>query len=129
MDPGVGTDRRAVAASAGGHFLVGPDNGLLAPAIEWLGGADRAVEISDSRARLVPTSRTLTSCRIAVDGTEADLTLVETFAGAAPGEPLLLLDSSGHVALAVNGGHAATRFSLAPGREVVITPRTPGGDG
>lgn len=29
VDPGVGTGRRAVAASAGGHFFVAPDNGLL----------------------------------------------------------------------------------------------------
>lgn len=30
IDPGVGTARRALAAQAGGHFFVGPDNGLLA---------------------------------------------------------------------------------------------------
>ena len=30
IDPGVGTARRALAAQAGGHSFVGPDNGLLA---------------------------------------------------------------------------------------------------
>jgi S-adenosyl-L-methionine hydrolase (adenosine-forming) len=29
VDPGVGTERRALAASAGRHFFVAPDNGLL----------------------------------------------------------------------------------------------------
>lgn len=29
VDPGVGSDRRAVAVEAGGHYFVAPDNGLL----------------------------------------------------------------------------------------------------
>ena len=29
VDPGVGTERRALAAAARGHYFVGPDNGLL----------------------------------------------------------------------------------------------------
>jgi S-adenosyl-L-methionine hydrolase (adenosine-forming) len=29
VDPGVGTGRRALAAAAGGHYFVAPDNGLL----------------------------------------------------------------------------------------------------
>jgi len=31
VDPGVGTDRAALAIRAGGHALVGPDNGVLLP--------------------------------------------------------------------------------------------------
>src|SRR2546422_10577234 len=31
VDPGVGTDRRALVVVAGGHFFVGPDNGLFTP--------------------------------------------------------------------------------------------------
>lgn len=31
VDPGVGTARAAMAAQAGGHFFVGPDNGLFWP--------------------------------------------------------------------------------------------------
>jgi S-adenosyl-L-methionine hydrolase (adenosine-forming) len=45
VDPGVGTERRAVAVSAGDALLVGPDNGLLAPAWEALGGAAAAVSL------------------------------------------------------------------------------------
>jgi S-adenosyl-L-methionine hydrolase (adenosine-forming) len=59
VDPGVGTKRRAVAVKAGdGRQLVGPDNGLLSLAIERLGGAAAAVEISDSPLRLDPVSAT-----------------------------------------------------------------------
>jgi S-adenosylmethionine hydrolase len=32
VDPGVGTDRAAIVVRAGGHALVGPDNGVLLPA-------------------------------------------------------------------------------------------------
>jgi S-adenosylmethionine hydrolase len=47
VDPGVATSRRAVAIEvAGGEgVLVGPDNGLLAPAVAMAGGAERAVEL------------------------------------------------------------------------------------
>ena len=34
VDPGVGSARRAIAAEAGGHRFVGPDNGLLSWALE-----------------------------------------------------------------------------------------------
>ncbi|MER3455341.1 MAG: hypothetical protein C4303_01150 [candidate division GAL15 bacterium] len=37
VDPTVGTARRAVVVSSGGHLLVGPDNGLLLPAARSLG--------------------------------------------------------------------------------------------
>jgi S-adenosylmethionine hydrolase len=48
VDPGVGTDRRAVAVEvAGGEAVfIGPDNGLLAPAVSMSGGAERAVELT-----------------------------------------------------------------------------------
>jgi|SRR5271157_1366016 len=34
VDPGVGTGRRPMAARVGGHFFVGPDNGLCTPLIQ-----------------------------------------------------------------------------------------------
>lgn len=34
VDPGVGSSRRAIAASAGGQFFVGPDNGLFSYVFE-----------------------------------------------------------------------------------------------
>ena len=50
VDPGVGTDRRAVAVEVGDgeSVLVGPDNGLLAPAVAMVGGAGRAVSLTDT---------------------------------------------------------------------------------
>ena len=49
VDPGVATSRRAIAVEVGGgaSVLVGPDNGLLAPAVSMVGGATRAVELSN----------------------------------------------------------------------------------
>jgi len=49
VDPGVGTERRGVAVEVGGgqSVLVGPDNGLLAPAVAMVGGAGRAVSLTD----------------------------------------------------------------------------------
>src|SRR5205823_15129321 len=59
VDPGVGSARRAVAvATSEGRFLVGPDNGLLSRALDRLGGALDAVELSRSAFRLEPVSAT-----------------------------------------------------------------------
>lgn len=49
-----------------------------------------------------------------------------TFADVAPGELVVLLDSAGHVAVAVNRGSAATVLGIGPGTEVVIGPRSTG---
>ncbi|MEX2322222.1 MAG: SAM-dependent chlorinase/fluorinase [Acidimicrobiia bacterium] len=52
VDPGVGTGRRGIAAeTAWGHF-VGPDNGLLAPAVAMVGGATRIVSLDNEEFRL-----------------------------------------------------------------------------
>jgi S-adenosylmethionine hydrolase len=47
VDPGVGTERRAIAVEAANGVLVGPDNGLLGWAADALGGALKAVELTD----------------------------------------------------------------------------------
>jgi len=54
VDPGVGTQRRAVAVEVGGgeSVLVGPDNGLLAPTVALVGGADRAVSLTEINYQL-----------------------------------------------------------------------------
>jgi hypothetical protein len=52
VDPGVGGDRRAIAVRAGGMHLVGPDNGLLAPAVAMLGGATDAVVLDRDELHL-----------------------------------------------------------------------------
>ena len=59
VDPGVGTDRRALAVScADGRVLVGPDNGVLSLAWQQAGGVVEAVDASCSRHRLEPVSAT-----------------------------------------------------------------------
>jgi S-adenosylmethionine hydrolase len=45
VDPGVGTDRAAIAVRAGEHALVGPDNGVLLPAARRLAGRDGTPEV------------------------------------------------------------------------------------
>ena len=54
VDPGVGTERRAVAVEVGdgASVLIGPDNGLLAPAVAFVGGATRAVELANPDLQL-----------------------------------------------------------------------------
>jgi len=54
VDPGVGTDRRAIAIEVGDgqSYLVGPDNGLLASAVGMVGGATAAVELTNPEYRL-----------------------------------------------------------------------------
>ena len=53
VDPGVGTDRRCLAVEVEGAALVGPDNGLLAPAVAMLGGPRRVHELASAEHRLV----------------------------------------------------------------------------
>jgi S-adenosyl-L-methionine hydrolase (adenosine-forming) len=201
VDPGVGTDRRAVAvrtSDAEDRFLVGPDNGLLGPAIERLGGAREAVDLAGSPFRLEPVSATFhgrdllapVAAHLALGATlteagdpiEPDsLLLLElprpvieanrviahalhadrfgnvaldidpsalaagplgeggrfrvqapdgafegswlrTFAEAARGDVLLYEDSSGALALAVNGGSAEGLMNLKPDDEVELRP-------
>lgn len=64
VDPGVGTTgargRRAVALRSvqENRLLVGPDNGLMMPVCERLGGVAEAVDIGDSPECLQPVSHT-----------------------------------------------------------------------
>ncbi|MCI0572413.1 MAG: SAM-dependent chlorinase/fluorinase [Myxococcaceae bacterium] len=59
VDPGVGSARRAVAARTHrGDVLVGPDNGLLVPALERLGGLAAAVSLTEPRFHGPRTSST-----------------------------------------------------------------------
>lgn len=55
VDPGVGTTRRAIAGEAHGITFVGPDNGLLAPALEH---ATTIVEVVEERFFLRQVSNT-----------------------------------------------------------------------
>jgi S-adenosyl-L-methionine hydrolase (adenosine-forming) len=59
VDPGVGTERRALALQAeSGALLVGPDNGLLTPAADALGGVAAAVLLTDGDYHVHPVSNT-----------------------------------------------------------------------
>ena len=59
VDPGVGTARRPIAILTGrGDVLIGPDNGLLPPAADALGGAVEARELTNRALWLPETSTT-----------------------------------------------------------------------
>jgi S-adenosylmethionine hydrolase len=58
VDPGVGTDRRCIAVEVEDGFLVGPDNGLLAPAVAMLGGSARVVALENPEYQLVAPGST-----------------------------------------------------------------------
>jgi len=60
VDPGVGTERRPVAMRVGDEerILVGPDNGVLSLAVQGLGGAVEAVDLTASAHRLEPVTST-----------------------------------------------------------------------
>lgn len=189
VDPGVGTARRAVAIKTADAILVGPDNGLLPPAAEALGGAIFAVELTETswfatqvsatfhgRDVFAPVAARLASGRVLESaGTEIDpATLVRlpepmavfglgwldaevrtvdrfgnvqlaarssaltglgrrllvsglravqvsTFGEARQGELVVFADSSGYVAVGVNGGRAVVALSVSPGDMVRIT--------
>ena len=56
VDPGVGSARRPLAVRIRGHYLVGPDNGVLTPAL--LGSQRTAVALTAPEYRLPQVSRT-----------------------------------------------------------------------
>src|SRR6266540_1508332 len=59
IDPGVGSGRRCLALrDARGRLYVGPDNGLLVPAAEKLGGIAQVWELTNPAYMLKPVSRT-----------------------------------------------------------------------
>jgi S-adenosylmethionine hydrolase len=193
VDPGVGTPRRPVAVETGrGDILVGPDNGLLVPAAEKLGGTVRAHVLENPAYRLPEVSTSFhgrdifspaaahlatgvdladlgpeasdlagldlpapvigddelrthvlytdrfgslvlsadESDLIAAFGTIPHGTRLEmngapvpyeaTYGSVPVREPLLWIDSSGLLGLAVNQGSAAERYGLAGGDAVVL---------
>ena len=56
VDPGVGSARRPIAVAAGGHYFVGPDNGLLGFCFDLPGA--RGVVLTARRFHRHPVSRT-----------------------------------------------------------------------
>jgi S-adenosylmethionine hydrolase len=59
VDPGVGTDRRPIAIRVGrGDILIGPDNGLLVPATDRLGGIEEVRQVANRELWLADVSST-----------------------------------------------------------------------
>jgi len=56
VDPGVGTDRRAIAVAARGQVFIGPDNGLFTPVLDEPGW--EAYELRATELRRARVSRT-----------------------------------------------------------------------
>jgi len=56
VDPHVGEDRDLALETQDGRLFVGPDNGLLAPAWETVGGVRRAVEITSAEVVQQPVA-------------------------------------------------------------------------
>jgi S-adenosylmethionine hydrolase len=206
VDPGVGTDRRGVAVVTARGVLVGPDNGLLIPAAEALGGATFAYALTEPAYQLPEVSSTFhgrdvfapvaghlcrgvdparlgppvpvddlrrlppprvavapgslraevlavdtfgnvqlaaTAADLAATGLPVDVTVHagetaraartgRTFADAEPDALVVLADSAGHAAVAVNGGSAAAALGVRDGDLVTVrsghrTDRAAGG--
>ena len=199
VDPGVGTDRRLLAVACEQATFVGPDNGLLAPAVALLGGTGAVVTLTSRDHRLPAPGPTFAgrdilapaAAHLAAEGPLADLgdpvdpasllpglvglptTLdggaleaevwwvdrfgncqlnvgpddltqaggtpgglvelrlgerskaarwVETYAAARPSELVLLVDSYGLLALALDRRSAAAEYGLHAGSTVVLVP-------
>jgi S-adenosyl-L-methionine hydrolase (adenosine-forming) len=202
VDPGVGTRRLAVALlAARGDLLVGPDNGLLIPAAERLGGVEKAYFLQNQEYFKTPVHPTFHARDIfapvvghlslgvepaeigfpmdpgdlvpapwgrakegegAVYATvididhfgslrlnaypgqveslgyelrdlvllgigeeEVEAALVSTFGEVAAGDWLLFEDSSGVMAVGINGGSLAVRTGSVPGDTVIIYGKQP----
>jgi S-adenosylmethionine hydrolase len=141
VDPGVGSDRRAVALRvADGRMLVGPDNGLLTPAADAAGGVVEAVDIGHSGYRLEPVSATFHGrdvfapvaahlaggvplAAVGVPLDSAGLLTLELPRARVEGESLvahaLQVDRFGNVALDA-GQEQARAAGVEPGRQVEI---------
>ena len=165
IDPGVGTARAPVVVEAGGHWFVGPDNGLFdvvsarAEGARWwritravegpsttFHGRDLFAPVAAALARGEPVpgdpvspahgpeaaaelaqvihidgyGNAITGLQPPADGAEATLSANgstirrgTTFADAAPGEALWLVNSMGLVEIAVNRGSAAESLGLS----------------
>jgi S-adenosylmethionine hydrolase len=107
VDPGVGTSRRPIAVRvARGDVLVGPDNGLLLPATERLGGIAEARELANEAYRLPVVSSTFHG-RDVFAPAAAHLAAGVAFSSLGPAlEPAALVPSPLPAPRAVEGGLA-----------------------
>ena len=109
VDPGVGTDRRAVAlevASGRPRWMVGPDNGLLVPLATSSGGVRTAVALDP--ARLGPPARPGT-----FDGRDVFApAAAHLVTGGAAGEIGIPIDPATLVELPVGGTEGTARHLI-----------------
>ncbi len=145
VDPGVGTARRGVAVQAGRSLLVGPDNGLLPPALAVLGGATRAVSLTNTalwrdttaatfhgRDIFMPVAARLAAgLPLAAAGEPAAVTSLVTLpppecrlTGQGAQVEVVTVDHFGNVQLSLPG-RDAPRAGLTPGAAVTLS--WPGG--
>lgn len=141
VDPGVGTDRRAIALETEWGHLVGPDNGLLSPATALLGGATAAHSIEnpevllpgrgatfEGRDRFAPAAAVLAAgeAKLAELGPAADphsltpllLPLAEVEEGRVTGQAWWV-DGFGNVQTNISPDDL-TEAGIAPGDEVTV---------
>lgn len=198
VDPGVGSDRKAIAVETGWGYFVGPDNGLLSPAVALAGGASKIVSIENPEVMIpspgetfhgrdvfAPAAALLATGEASLDdlgpmidddsvnplllplpeledgvvtgicwwvdrfgnaqtnvgpedlaglGLAPDdevvvaigagshrLRWTASYSGVAEGAALVYVDSSGLMAVAVNGASAAEKLRLGPGVKVTFT--------
>lgn len=145
VDPGVGTERRAIAAETPWGFFVGPDNGLLSPAVAMVGGASQIVAVENPDAMIpsvgqtfhgrdvfAPAAALLASGDAALDdlGPEVQgdeivpllLPLTESDGGRVTGEAWWV-DTFGNVQTNISPEELAS-LGAAPGEEVVVRVRS-----
>jgi S-adenosylmethionine hydrolase len=140
VDPGVGSERRAIALrTTGGRTFVGPDNGLLLLAADEL-GVEVAHELTSERHRLPSVSRTfhardvfapaaahlangvaLSELGPAVDPAAlVRLTVPEPALGASQvSATVMFVDRFGNVALNLDRAHLAV-LGLGPGERAEV---------
>ncbi|WFE39022.1 SAM-dependent chlorinase/fluorinase [Micromonospora sp. WMMD998] len=124
VDPGVGTERRGIALATPGGLLVGPDNGLLVPAADALGGVTEAVELTNPEWWLAPTVSRTFHGRDVFAPVAARLAAGAPLAGAGPAvdpaalvrlpEPVVHADAGGFRAEVVTVDHFGNVQLAAP---------------
>ena len=141
VDPGVGAGRRAIVVETRWGHLLGPDNGLLSPAVAFVGGAMRAFSIEnpdvilpsqgrtfDGRDRFAPAAAVLASGEAAPFelGPEVDphtltpilLPLSEVSEGQVAGEAWWV-DTYGNVQTNISP-EDLEEAGMSPGRRLVV---------
>src|SRR5437588_120523 len=121
VDPGVGGSRRPLVLQDGeGRLYVGPDNGLLLPAVDRYGNVSLNLtreQLED--AEIVPGTRV----ELGRGGNRWFAVAARTFGDARAGELILYEDSYRNVAVAVARGSAADLLGVDEGSDVTITPQ------